>query len=84
MVADVPVGAFLSGGLDSSMLVALANRKTGQAIECFTIDVGESKGEFIEDLPYAEKAAGHLSVPLNTLKITPDIVSFAKDGLSLG
>ena len=75
LVADVPVGAFLSGGLDSSMLVGLANRAAEQEIECFTIDIGESKGEFIEDLPYAKKAARYLSVPLNTLKISPDIVS---------
>jgi asparagine synthase (glutamine-hydrolysing) len=75
LVADVPVGAFLSGGLDSSMLVGLANRKSMQAIQCFTIDIGESNGEFIEDLPYAEQVARHLSVPLNVLKITPDIVS---------
>src|SRR6185436_18632954 len=37
MVADVPVGAFLSGGLDSSSVVALASRETTTPMDCFTI-----------------------------------------------
>jgi asparagine synthase (glutamine-hydrolysing) len=37
LVADVPVGAFLSGGVDSSAVVSLMSQKTGRRVECVTI-----------------------------------------------
>ncbi len=63
MVADVEVGAFLSGGLDSSAVVAFAR---GQArngrLACFTIETSHSAAEegFVDDLPYARKVAAQL------------------------
>lgn len=69
MVADVPVGAFLSGGLDSSAVVAFA-REQAPNIQCFTIataggcDAGET-----DDLPYARQVAKHLGVRLHTVEI---------------
>jgi tRNA(Ile)-lysidine synthase TilS/MesJ len=41
-LADVPVGAFLSGGLDSASVVALMNRSLGGRLKTFTVDFGES------------------------------------------
>lgn len=74
LVADVPVGAFLSGGLDSSLIVALASENNGSEIECFTIDsIGGDDG-FENDLPYAVKVADFLNVKLDILKASPDIV----------
>ena len=78
LVADVKVGAFLSGGLDSSLIVALAAQKLQGKIETFTIDSGDveqSKEGFADDLPYAKKVADYLKVELDILKVTPDIVS---------
>lgn len=74
LVADVPVGSFLSGGLDSSLIVAMAAEKSRQPVDCYTIDTGDTDG-FEADLPYARKVAAHLGVPLHVLKVTPDIVS---------
>ncbi len=74
LVADVPVGSFLSGGLDSSLIVAMAAEKSAQPVDCYTIDTGDTDG-FEADLPYARKVAQHLGVPLHVLKVTPDIVS---------
>jgi len=69
MVADVPVGAFLSGGLDSSAIVAFA-RETAPNIQCFTIrQVGGTEAGVTDDLPYAEHVAKHLGVQLQTVEI---------------
>ena len=69
MVADVPLGAFLSGGLDSSSVVAFA-RERAPDIRCFTIEVDGCQREgTVEDLPYARQVARHLAVPLEVVKI---------------
>ncbi|MCX5652982.1 MAG: asparagine synthase (glutamine-hydrolyzing) [Planctomycetota bacterium] len=69
MVADVPVGAFLSGGLDSSAVVAFA-RETAPDLQCFTIrQIGGAEQGVTDDLPYAEKVAKHLGVRLHTVEI---------------
>ncbi|MEY3027195.1 MAG: asparagine synthase, partial [Planctomycetota bacterium] len=72
MVADVPVGAFLSGGLDSSAVVAFA-REQASELQCFTIrQVGGTEQGVTDDLPYAEKVARHLGVKLHTVEIEAD------------
>lgn len=69
MVADVPVGAFLSGGLDSSAVVTFA-REVNPGIRCFTIETsGGPEGGVADDLPYAHRVAGHLGVPLDVITI---------------
>ena len=77
LVADVPVGAFLSGGLDSSAIVAFA-REQAPDIRCFTIEIdgGQEAGTH-DDLPYARRVAQHLKVPLDVVRI--DAVGMAAD-----
>lgn len=67
MVSDVPVGAFLSGGLDSSCVVAAA-RSHAPDILCFTIDAGHEEGSE-SDLPYARSAAAALGVELKEIRV---------------
>lgn len=69
MVADVPVGAFLSGGLDSSAVVAMA-REVSASIDCFTIDTGTMQDKGVtDDLPYARQVARHLGVKLHEIRV---------------
>jgi asparagine synthase (glutamine-hydrolysing) len=53
MVADVPVGAFLSGGMDSATVVALMSRHTDRPIQTFSLGFGA----VIDELPYAREVA---------------------------
>ena len=65
LVSDVPVGAFLSGGLDSSSIVYFAKEKI-EDFQCFTINTNNTIENGVEDdLPYAIKVAKHLNVNLN-------------------
>jgi asparagine synthase (glutamine-hydrolysing) len=79
LVADVPVGAFLSGGLDSSAIVALMRRELGdRPITCFTIGfegAGATDADgATADLPYARRVARHLGVDLEEIQLTPDSI----------
>ena len=69
MVSDVPLGAFLSGGLDSSTVVAFA-RELNPDIRCFSIEIeGKQDPGFVDDLPYARKVARHLNVSLEVVSV---------------
>ena len=71
MLSDVPIGFFLSGGLDSSLIVALAKKlRPNERFECFTVDVGQnSMDEMGADLHYAKLVAKKLDLNLNIIKI---------------
>jgi len=69
MIADAPLGAFLSGGLDSSAIVAFAREKNPN-IRCFTIDsAGGDDVGVMPDLPYAKSVSRFLNVPLDVITI---------------
>ncbi len=76
MVADVPVGAFLSGGLDSSAIVSYARECTGRRLQCFTIELQDdafAREGFVDDLPYAEAVARELDVELHRIRVGPEM-----------
>jgi asparagine synthase (glutamine-hydrolysing) len=57
MVADVPVGVFLSGGYDSSCVTALLQKNSSERIKTFTIGTADTK---LNEAPYAKEIAKHL------------------------
>lgn len=72
LVADVPVGAFLSGGLDSSAVVAMVRRAMpDRRIDCFTVafEDGAASDGVPDDLPYARRVAAHLGVDLHEVRV---------------
>jgi asparagine synthase (glutamine-hydrolysing) len=57
LVADVPVGVFLSSGIDSGTMTALASEEAATKISTFTLGFEEFKGAIHDEVPLAEKLA---------------------------
>lgn len=70
LLSDVPLGFFVSGGLDSSLILAIAQKITGGTVKsCFTIDTqtSMSKEGFEDDILFARKVAKIFNVELHEI-----------------
>jgi len=76
MVSDVPLGAFLSGGIDSSAVVASMARQTGRPIKTFSIGFTEPD---YDETPYARRVATALDTEHHELILQPDVLGILED-----
>jgi asparagine synthase (glutamine-hydrolysing) len=76
LISDVPLGAFLSGGIDSSTIVALMARHMGMPVKTFSIGFHEDS---YSELKYARIAAKKFGTDHHEFLVTPDICSIVDE-----
>jgi asparagine synthase (glutamine-hydrolysing) len=71
MLSDVPLGAFLSGGIDSSLIVALMQRASSQRIRTFSMGVSD---QIDDESQHARKVAEYLGTDHTEMMVSPEDV----------
>ena len=76
MVSDVPIGAFLSGGIDSSAVVGLMSRHSNRPIKTYAIGFdGGAAESYYDELPFARQVATHFGTEHHEIIVRPDVVA---------
>lgn len=76
MVSDVPIGAFLSGGIDSSVIVACMSRASTAPVKTYSIGYAGSTGAALyNELDYARQVATQFRTDHHEIVVQPEVVS---------
>ncbi|PYX65419.1 MAG: asparagine synthase (glutamine-hydrolyzing), partial [Acidobacteria bacterium] len=75
MVSDVPIGAFLSGGIDSSAVVGMMAKHSNRPVKTYSIGFGGSDADdYYNELPYASVIARRFGTEHHEIVVKPDVV----------
>lgn len=76
MVSDVPLGAFLSGGIDSSAVVAFMAKHASGALKTYAIGFeGDGANRYYNELPYAQQVAQLFKTEHREILVKPDVAT---------
>lgn len=73
LMSEVPLGAFLSGGVDSGLVVGMMSGPDRDAVNTFTIGFGGQTGDFLDERPYARLIADRYHCRHRELEVVPRI-----------
>lgn len=79
LVSDVPVGAFLSGGIDSSLVVALMSRHLHEPVQTFTMGFGGTRSPLLDERPLARMMAARYGCEFHEYTVQPDFRKIVGD-----
>jgi asparagine synthase (glutamine-hydrolysing) len=76
MVSDVPIGAFLSGGIDSSAVVAFMSRESARPVKTYSIGFqGSSGAQLYNELPFARQVAEQFKTDHHEIVVQPEVAT---------
>lgn len=79
LVSDVPVGAFLSGGIDSSLVVALMSQHLDEPVQTFTMGFGGARNPLLDERPLAKRVAARYGCQFHEYAVQPDFCEIVGD-----
>jgi len=82
LVSDVPVGAFLSGGIDSGLMVAMMAAASERPVETFTVGFGDPGSSFIDERIYARMIAQRYRLNHHEIAVEPHVTDIITDIVS--
>ena len=79
LVSDVRVGAFLSGGIDSGLIVAMAAEASGDPLSTYTIGFGAAGKTILDERVYAREIAAKYGCRHHEFEVQPDVAAIFDD-----
>lgn len=81
LVSDVPVGAFLSGGLDSGLIAALAAGRLGVKLRTFTVRFPSASGVMVDEVRTARSLVERYGLEHEVIDIRPDVLAVLPEAI---